>query len=60
MSDLKAMSVDEECPPGKSSPASAADDFRAQSEKIQRLNDYCSRVTAELRASLRRPPDEGS
>jgi hypothetical protein len=60
MSDLKSMSVDEERPPGESSPAPAADDFQAQREKIQRLNDYCSRVTAELRASLGRPPDEGS
>jgi hypothetical protein len=64
MSDLKSMSVEEGCPPEETGPtrsaARAADDFRTQREKIQRLNDYCSRVTAELRASLGRPLDEGS
>ena len=63
MSDLKLMSVDELRPLGGSERTEAAvraDDFRAQRERIQRLNEYCNRVTAELRASLNRTHDEGS
>ena len=62
MSDLKS-SVDEVWPPEGSDPtesAARADHFRAQRERIQRLNEYCNRVTAELRASLDRTHDEGS
>ena len=62
MSDLKS-SVDEVWPPEGSDRtefAARADDFRAQRERIQRLNEYCNRVTAELRASLDRTHDEGS
>jgi hypothetical protein len=62
MSDLKS-SVDVVWPPegsDRTESAAHADDFRAQCERIQRLNEYCNRVTAELRASLDRTPDEGS
>ena len=63
MRDLKSMSVDEVGPPEGSDQigsAARAVDFRAQRERIQRLNDYCNRVTAEIRASLERTHDEGS
>ena len=63
MSDLKSMSVDELWPldgPDRTESATHAEDFRVQRERIQRLNEYCSRVTAELRASLDRTHDEGS
>ena len=62
MSDLKSMSVDELCPlegSDRAEPATRAD-FRAQRDRIRRLNEYCSRVTAELRGSLDRTPDEDS
>jgi hypothetical protein len=63
MSDLKSMSVDELWPldgSDRTEPATRAEDFQAQRERIRRLNEYCSRVTAELRASLDRTLDEGS
>jgi hypothetical protein len=63
MSDLKSMSVDELWPlegSDRTTAAARADDLRTQQERIQRLNEYCNRVTAELRASLDRTDDEGS
>lgn len=63
MRDLKSMSVDELWPlegSDRTESATRAEDFRAQRERIQRLNEYCSRVAAELRASLDRTHDEGS
>ena len=63
MSDLKSMSVDELWPlegSDRTTAVARADDLRTQQERIQRLNEYCNRVTAELRASLDRTDDEGS
>ena len=63
MSDLKSMSVDELSPlegSDRTESAARADDLRTQRERIQRLNEYCNRVTAELRASLDRTHDESS
>ena len=63
MSDLKSMSADELRPlegSDRTAVAARADDLRTQRERIQRLNEYCNRVTAELRASLDRTHDEGS
>ena len=63
MSDLKSMSVDELRPlegSDRTAAAARADDLQTQRERIQRLNEYCNRVTAELRASLDRTHDDGS
>jgi hypothetical protein len=63
LSDLKSMSVEKLCPfdgSDRTESATHTEDFRVQRERIQRLNEYCSRVTAELRASLGRTHDEGS
>lgn len=63
MSDLKSMSVDELWPlegSDRTESAMRAEDFRVQRERIQRLNEYCNRVTTELRASLDRTHDKGS
>jgi hypothetical protein len=51
-------SPDEQTPSDQAEPATRDGEFRAQQQKIQRLNAYYDKALAELRASLDRHRDE--
>jgi hypothetical protein len=63
--DLKSMSADELwslqelAASGRSDTATLVAKFRAQRQRVQRLNEYCNQTVAEISASLDRSQDEG-
>jgi len=58
--DLKSMSVDELwsfqelATSGRADIATLVANFRAQQERVDRLDDYCNQTVAEISASLDR------
>jgi hypothetical protein len=64
MRDLKSMSVDELsflqelATSGRADIATLIAKFRAQQQRVQRLDDYCKQIVAEISASLDRTQNE--
>ena len=64
--DLKSMPVDELwslqelAPPIEKSLQDSSVKYRAQQQRIQRLDEYFNQTVAEIRASLDQTQDEGS
>jgi hypothetical protein len=62
--DLKSMFVDQLCSlqevatSGRADIATLVAKFRAQQERVHRLDDYCNQTVAEIRASLDRTQNE--
>jgi hypothetical protein len=57
---LEPSSLDERTPSGPAGPAAHDDEFGAQRQRSERLNEYYGEVVAELRALLDQSSDEGS
>ena len=64
--DLKSVPVDELwslqelAASGRADTATLVAEFRAQQQRVHRLDDYCNQTVAEISASLDRTHDRGS